>query len=100
MNLKFMDFIFIDVVLRTDNKRSSNKLGITQSYSGIKQREIEYFFCKYILQKEKLKIEYIRKGLSNVDVFTKPVEKQCLIKNHENQCTRQEGKSKEISKKI
>eukprot|EP00924_Labyrinthula_sp_SR-Ha-C_P006185 snap_masked-scaffold_54-processed-gene-1.72-mRNA-1 protein AED:1.00 eAED:1.00 QI:0/-1/0/0/-1/1/1/0/232 len=41
INLKFMDIELKEVVLKTDNKGAVNKLGIKQSYSGIKQMEIE-----------------------------------------------------------
>eukprot|EP00924_Labyrinthula_sp_SR-Ha-C_P000118 snap_masked-scaffold_39-processed-gene-1.36-mRNA-1 protein AED:1.00 eAED:1.00 QI:0/-1/0/0/-1/1/1/0/91 len=81
--MKFMNIVFKEVVLKTDNKGASNKLGIKQSYSGIKQMEIEYFFCKDILQKEKWKILYTNKTLNDADVFTKPVGKQWFLKNRE-----------------
>eukprot|EP00924_Labyrinthula_sp_SR-Ha-C_P013663 augustus_masked-scaffold_5-processed-gene-9.46-mRNA-1 protein AED:1.00 eAED:1.00 QI:0/-1/0/0/-1/1/1/0/295 len=83
INLRFMDIELKEVVLKTDNKGAVNKLGIKQSYSGIKQMEIEYFFCKNIIQKEKWKVEHVRKEFNDADVFTKPVAKHWFIKNRD-----------------
>eukprot|EP00924_Labyrinthula_sp_SR-Ha-C_P013369 snap_masked-scaffold_45-processed-gene-1.90-mRNA-1 protein AED:1.00 eAED:1.00 QI:0/-1/0/0/-1/1/1/0/64 len=45
--------------------------------------EIDYFFCKNIIQKEKWKVEHVRKEFNDADVFTKPVAKHWLIKNRD-----------------
>eukprot|EP00924_Labyrinthula_sp_SR-Ha-C_P000675 augustus_masked-scaffold_7-processed-gene-0.34-mRNA-1 protein AED:1.00 eAED:1.00 QI:0/-1/0/0/-1/1/1/0/295 len=83
INLRFMDIELEEVILKSDNKGAVNKLSIKQSYSGIKQMEIEYFFYKNIIEKERWKVQHVKKEFNDADVFTKPVTKNWFIKNRD-----------------
>eukprot|EP00924_Labyrinthula_sp_SR-Ha-C_P004849 snap_masked-scaffold_1-processed-gene-13.25-mRNA-1 protein AED:1.00 eAED:1.00 QI:0/-1/0/0/-1/1/1/0/60 len=54
-----MELKINDLNIRCDNEETHKKMGMKESYSGIKQLEIEYFFSKQTLEDEKWNIQYI-----------------------------------------
>eukprot|EP00924_Labyrinthula_sp_SR-Ha-C_P000148 snap_masked-scaffold_39-processed-gene-2.63-mRNA-1 protein AED:0.47 eAED:0.47 QI:0/-1/0/1/-1/1/1/0/1363 len=81
INLQFMNLKLNEVNIRCDNQGTCNKMGVRESYSGIKQLEIEHYFSKQTLEDEKWNIQYISSKENDADVLTKPVARNIFLRN-------------------
>eukprot|EP00924_Labyrinthula_sp_SR-Ha-C_P001994 snap_masked-scaffold_30-processed-gene-3.34-mRNA-1 protein AED:1.00 eAED:1.00 QI:0/-1/0/0/-1/1/1/0/72 len=56
-------------------------MGVRESYSGIKQLEIEYYFSKQTLEDEKRNFQYISTKENDSDVLAEPVSRNVILRN-------------------
>eukprot|EP00924_Labyrinthula_sp_SR-Ha-C_P012155 snap_masked-scaffold_26-processed-gene-4.132-mRNA-1 protein AED:1.00 eAED:1.00 QI:0/0/0/0/1/1/2/0/415 len=84
INLEFLNVKLNKVTLYTDNKGAVNKLSLKKSFSNIKQLDIEYYFCKKILEEEKWTLKYIKREKNEADALTRPVERNWFLTTRKN----------------